>query len=110
IKCPHRKADYVAEAIALAWKWFVRLADKGKDATKYPSVLATYAARATRAGRRVCGQERAKDVMSGVCQRRRNFAVGKFPDCSTLRENPLAEALIDNTQTPPPAAPALRVD
>lgn len=110
VKCPHKKADCVAEALALAWKWFIRLADKGKDATRFPSVLATFAARAVKCGRCVCGQEKAKDVMSSVCQRRRGFAVGKLPDFSTLDTNPLAEALTDNTQTPPPDAAAFRVD
>lgn len=31
LKCPDRKQDCVQEVIALAWKWFVRLAERGKD-------------------------------------------------------------------------------
>ncbi len=56
--------DAIAEMVALSWKWFVRLADRGKDPTQFPSSVATYAARAVRSGRRLCGQEKANDVLS----------------------------------------------
>jgi hypothetical protein len=110
IKCHGRRADCIAEAIALAWKWFVRLAEKGKDATRFPSVLASYAARAVRSGRRLCGQERAKDVLSTVAQQRHGFCVGKLPDFSTESVNPLAEALTDNTVSPVPEQVQFRCD
>jgi hypothetical protein len=110
VRCPHLRADAVAEVVALAWKWHLRLAERGKDATRFPSTLATFAARAVRAGRRVCGRERAKDVLSPSAQRRRCFAVECLPDFSTLSSNPLAEALRDNTQTPPPEQVAFRLD
>ena len=109
-KCEHRKADLVSEVVALTWKWFVRVAEMGKDGTEFASTLATYAARAVWSGRRLCGQLRAKDVLSEVAQRRHGFEVSKLPDYSTLSENPLAEALHDNTQTPPPDAAAFRCD
>jgi hypothetical protein len=110
VRCPHQRADAVAEVVALAWKWHLRLAERGKDATRFPSTLATYAARAVRAGRRVCGQEPAKDVLSPTAQRCHCFVVARLPDGSTLGSNPLAEALRDNTQTPPPEQVAFRLD
>jgi hypothetical protein len=55
IRSSDEKAERIAETLALAWKWFVRLALRGKDATQYPSVLATYAAKAVQSGRRLCG-------------------------------------------------------
>lgn len=110
MKCPHRKADCVAETVALAWKWLLRLAERGKDATEFPSALATLAARAVRSGRKVCGQEKAKDVMNEITQRRCGFVVGKLPDRSTLEGNPLFEALQDNQQTPPDEQAAFRID
>jgi hypothetical protein len=110
VRCPHQKADAVAEVVALAWKWHLQLAERGKDATRFPSTLATFAARAVRAGRRVCGQERAKDVLSLSAQRRRRFVVERLPDFSTQSGNPLEEALVDNTQTPPPEQAAFRLD
>jgi len=30
-RCPHLKADRIAETIALAFKWFRRLVKRGKD-------------------------------------------------------------------------------
>jgi hypothetical protein len=31
---PDRREEAVAEMIALAWRWFIRLAEQGKDATQ----------------------------------------------------------------------------
>jgi hypothetical protein len=104
------KEEYVAEMVALAWKWHLRLAERGKDSTHFPTALATFAARAVRCGRRLAGMDRAKDVLSRVAQQRKGFAVGKLPDCSTLDGSPLAEALHDNTRTPPDEQCAFRID
>src|SRR5262249_18021954 len=61
LKCAHRKEEALAEMRALAWKWFVRLVQRGKDPTAFVSATAVYAAKAVHSGRRVCGHERAKD-------------------------------------------------
>src|SRR5262249_47920652 len=39
-----------------------------------------------------------------------HFVVERLPDFSTLGGNPLEEALVDNTQTPPPEQVAFRLD
>jgi hypothetical protein len=110
VRCPHQKDDAIAEMVALSWYWYVRLAQRGKDASRFPSTLATFAARAVRAGRRVCGRERSRDVLSPTAQRYHCFVVERLPDFSTLGDNPLTEALRDNTQTPPPEQVAFRLD
>ena len=110
VRCRIKRADYIAETIALAWKWFKRLAQKGKDATQFALALAIYAARAVKSGRRVTGQLKARDVMSEIAQQRHGFYVGKVPDFSTLSENPLAEALIDNIHSPVPDQVQFRID
>jgi hypothetical protein len=110
LKCPHRQEDAIQEMIALAWKWFQRLAQKGEDGTCFPSALASFAARAVRCGRRLVGQENSKDVLSPLAQQRHHFAVGKLPDFSTRSDNPIAEALIDNTVWPVPEQVAFRLD
>ena len=79
------------------------LAQKGKDATQFASSLASYAARAVKCGRRITGQIKPKDAMNEATQQRHGFCVGKLPDFSTLSENPLSDALIDNTRSPVPA-------
>ncbi len=110
IRCPHRREDFIAEMVALSWKWFLRLVERGKDPTEFPTALASFAARAVRSGRRVAGQEPARDVLSPVAQARHDFVVVKLPDVATLGDNPLADALADNTVTPPDEQVAFRLD
>jgi hypothetical protein len=110
IVCEHRRADCVAETVALSWKWFLALEARGKDVLPFVSVFANLAARAVRCGRRLCGQESARDVLSIVAQQRHHFVAGKLPPVSTLSENPLGEALIDNTQSAIPEQVHFRVD
>jgi hypothetical protein len=104
------REEAVQEMVALCWKWFLRLAERGKDATRFPSALATYAARGVRSGRRVCGHERARDALSPSAQRRHGFLVSTLPEVSTLSDSPLSEALADNTRTPPDEQCAFRLD
>src|SRR5262249_41408743 len=80
LKCLHSRQEAIAEMVALAWKWVVRLAERGKDACQFVSALATFAARAVYSGRRVCGMDPGKDVLSLRAQKRHHFTTG------TLRE------------------------
>jgi hypothetical protein len=85
--------------VAWSWRWFVRLAEKGKDATRFASTLAMFAARGagwpaahrhgTAPGRAVAAGPAAAPVH--VCL---------LSDGSRLRGNVLEEALHDNTLTP----------
>jgi len=100
IHCRHRKADCVSEVVSLCWKWWLRVIERGKDPSQFVSVMATFAARAVRCGRRLCGKLKAKDVMNEATQQRRGFTVSKLPDYSTLDTNPLVEALAENTVSP----------
>lgn len=109
-KCPHKKADRVAETVALAWLWLVRLAEKGRDATHFPSALATLAARAVKSGRRLVGMIKAKDAMNENTQQKRGFTVCKLPDFSTLSTNPLVEALCENPNHDPAILAPFRID
>src|SRR5262249_57054384 len=108
VACPDRREELVAEAVALAWLWFLRLTQKGQDARDFTGALATFAARAVRSGRRLSGQERAEDVLSPVAQWRHGFAVGSLPGPSTLAGQPSDGALCDNTRSDGPAQVALR--
>ena len=110
VRCPHRRADAVAEVVALTWRWCVALAQRGKDVARFPSALAAFAARAVKSGRRLCGQEKAQDALSPRAQARRGFLVEKLPDYSTLSGNPLDDALTDNTVTPVAEQVAFRLD
>src|SRR5208283_5197352 len=122
IKCPHKKADRIADTVALALKWFLRLAERGKDAMQFPATLATFAAKAVKCGRRVCGQENAKDVLSEQAQLRHGFRVESLPISTRTCHEELngisgqrhldayEERLQDNTRTPPDEQAAFRID
>jgi hypothetical protein len=110
VRCVHRREEYVAESVALAWKWWVRLRERGKNPNEFVSAIAGYATRAAKSGRRLCGHERAKDVVSPVAQRNCGFRVNSLPACSTLSGNPFDEALQDNTRTPVDEQVAFRFD
>ena len=123
VHCPDTKADKVAETIALAWKWFLRLEEQGKDVARFPSVFVGYLTRAVGCGRRVCGLERSRDVLNPVAQRRYGFKVESLP-ASTRNslenlyahaqgqqmQDAFEERLRDNTQSPIPDQAAFRVD
>jgi hypothetical protein len=110
LKSAERQEEYIAEMVALTWKWHRRLAERGKDSTRFPTALATFAARAVRSGRRLAGTDRAKDVLSPVAQQRKRFAVSPLPCGSSLNGNVFDEALHDNTRTPPDQQCAFRLD
>lgn len=123
VRCFHQRAEYIAEAVAVGWRWFLRLAERGKDARHFPSVLASYAARAVKSGRRLCGQLRSKEVLSELSQMRHGFRVQPLPT-STRRSfeelhgtvgaqrqiDTFEERLQDNMQTPVPDQVAFRCD
>jgi hypothetical protein len=121
IKCAVKKADCIAEAVAIAWKWFCRLVQRGKDASQFVGALAVLAARAVGSGRRACGQDGAKDVLSPVAQRRHGFLVTALPSMCRSHDtltsvngqrllDAMEERLHDNTLTPPPEQAAFRID
>jgi hypothetical protein len=123
IKCPVKKEDKVQECVALAWKWFLSLSARGKDVFAFPMAFAAMVARAVKCGRKLCGQERAKDVLSPIAQQRHNFNVEVLPTSTrSPHENFYAdphgqelmeafeERLRDNTLTPVPEQVAFRID
>lgn len=121
-RCPGRKEDFVAEVIAVSWRWFLRCVEQGKDVDSFVMMLATYAVKHVRCGRRLCGQERAKDVFSGRTQASKGFVVIPLPGCRHSRDDVyckpsgqrdadyIEEALRDNTQCEPPETAAFRCD
>jgi hypothetical protein len=123
VPCPHRREDAVAEMVALSWCWFVRLVARGKDPLTFPMMLATYAAKAVKCGRRLCGQEHGKDALSSLAQRRHHFAVEPLPSSTASshedrhgsvrgqhRQDAWEERLHDNTLTPVPDQVCFRLD
>jgi hypothetical protein len=109
-KKPEKRDEAIAEMVALAWKSFVNCARNGKNPLEFPMALARRAAQAVHNGRRLCGQEKIKDVLSPRAQQQHNFTVVSLPEGSSLNGNVFDEALIDNTQTPVPEQVSFRLD
>ena len=115
VRCPVQQEDRVQECVALGWKWFLRLSEQGKDVFAFPAAFAALLARAVRCGRKLCGQERSRDVLSFVAQQRHSFRVERLPATTRspheqLYAEPHGQALLDaleerlrdNTLTPVP--------
>jgi hypothetical protein len=113
VRCPHRRADAIQEMRALAWKWFLRLHERGKDPGDFMKAFTTLLARAVNSGRRLAGMAKSKDVMNPLNQRRRGFRVEPLPSSirtshEHLYASPQGQALLDafeerlrdNTVTP----------
>jgi hypothetical protein len=123
VKCPHKKEDCIADMVGLCWHWFQGLAERGRDGTRFPMALAAFAARHVHSGRKLCGQEKSKDVLSPVAQQKHNFTVQSLPTstrapydhlCSSPlgqeRQDVFEERLRDNTITPVPDQVIFRID
>jgi hypothetical protein len=110
LRCEQTRQDAIAEMVALAWKWFLRLVSRAKDPIDFPSAIATFAAKAVHNGRRLCGMDRPNDVLSTRARHDRRFTVSPLPLSSSLEGNLFEEALHDNTQTPVPEQAIFRID
>src|SRR5262249_47553414 len=123
IRCPVTQEDRAQECVALGWQGFVRLTAQGKDVFAFPVAFAATVARAVKCGRRLCGQERVKDVLSLLAQQRHGLRVGPLPSSTRGPQEQLyaephgqqaqdafEERLRDNTQTPVADQVAFRID
>jgi hypothetical protein len=123
VRCPVQQEDRVQECVALGWKWFLRLSEQGKDVFDFPMAFAALLTRAVKCGRKLCGQERSREVLSFVAQARHGFGVEPLPHSISsshecLYASPLGqqaqdafeERLRDNTQTPVADQVAFRID
>jgi hypothetical protein len=109
LQCPHHKADAIAEVVALAWRWHLRLVDRGQNPAAAAAGLIVFAARAVACGRRLCGQAKVKDALS----RRQPFLLRRRDQDSGAgqgAEVSLAEALAENTRSTIPDQVAFRLD
>jgi hypothetical protein len=110
VRCLHQRDEAVAECLALCWEWFVRLVRRGKAPEAFVSILVAFAVRAVASGRRLCGQEKANEVLSPVAQRRHGFTVQGLHAVGSRPGGLWDEAVKDNTQTPVPQQVMFRVD
>jgi hypothetical protein len=120
---PHRKADAIQEMRALAWLWYVRLINRGRDPQDFVATFVTLLARSVNSGRRLAGMMKAKDVMNPDAQKRHGFRVEPLPSTTrTFHDHLYAsprgqklhdefeERLCDNAMTPVPDQVQFRLD
>ncbi len=122
LRCPHRRADALQEMRALAWQWFLRLHERGRDPADFLKGFTTLLAKAVNSGRRVAGMANAKDPMNPATRRRHGFAVEPLPSSLLASHERLysahgqglhdafEERLRDNTVTPVPDQVQFRID
>jgi hypothetical protein len=123
VRCPQRRDDAIQETLAIAWKWFLRLVEQGKDPRTFPDAFASYAARAVKCGRRLCGHEKGKGALSVIAQQRHGCFVEPLPHSTAAtheeryshgrgqqRQDAFKERLRDNVQTPAPEQVCFRLD
>jgi hypothetical protein len=109
-RCSANREDAVQETVAIAWAWFVRLAQRGKSPTDFVSTLAFFAALQVRYGRRLCGTEASQDALSPTARYRQGFGVQRLDLPTTLDTGLWQEALRDNTRSAPDQAAMFRID
>jgi hypothetical protein len=122
VRCPHLKADSIQEMRCLAWLWFLRLMQNGKDPAEFVMAFVSFLARAVHSGRRIAGMNKSQDVMNPAAQKRHGFRIESLPQTTrapyeqlyTLHYQMLHDAfeerLRDNTITPVPDQVQFRID
>ncbi|HEY7328486.1 MAG TPA: hypothetical protein VH592_12635 [Gemmataceae bacterium] len=90
--------------------WHLKLAERGKDTTRFPTALASSAAHAEPTVRHFCGQKRANEVPSPVAQQQHHFALRELPVFEPLAVPPVSEVRHDKTQSPPDEIVCLNLD
>lgn len=123
LRCPQSKADSVQETIAISFHWYVRLIGRGKNPAQFPTTFAAFAVRAVKSGRRLCGQEPARDVLSRQAQLKHGFRVNYLASSTSRSHERIystvhgqrqmdayEEILQDNSQTAIPEQVCFRLD
>jgi len=123
IRCPHKKADRVAETVALAWKWFIRLAEQGKEVNQFIVTFCRLVVRAVKSGRKITGMHKSKDALNELAQQRFGFKVERLPASTSCphesrygdvdgqeKHDAYEERLKEDGRTPVPDQAAFRAD
>jgi hypothetical protein len=106
---PERKEDLIEECIASAFRAYARLMELGKQDLIYPTVLAKYAVKQVRGGRRVGASVNCNDVLSPYAQKRKPIKIKRL-DRYDPEEQAWVEAVVEDSATPVPEQVAFRVD
>ncbi len=93
-----QREEAIQEGVASAFVAYQRLVELGRGGLIYPTVLARYAARHVRAGRRVGGHLNSADVSSRYAQRKKGLKLLRL-DRYDEHQQHWREAVIDDPRT-----------
>ena len=102
------REDLLAEVVANAFAAFRRLVARGKAALAYPTVLAKFAIRQVREGRRVGAKRNALDVLSPYAQRRKGFSVQPLAEATKRSE--WQELVVEDRHASPAELASFKID
>ena len=106
---PESREEAVQEVVANACQAYVRLVERGRAAIARPFVLAWYAIRQLREGRRVGSKLNIRDVCSPYAQQRKGITVERL-DRYDDEENCWKEVLVADRASTPADLAATRID
>ena len=106
---PDARAEAVQEGLVNALVAYRRLYEKGKADLAYPLVLARFAARQIRDGRRVAERLNIRDVLSTHAGQKKGIKVERL-DRFDEEENAWKEILIEDRHATPAEIAACRID
>jgi hypothetical protein len=102
------REDLLAEVVANAFAAFRRLVARGKAALAYPTVLAQFAIRQIREGRRVGSRRNTQDVLSPYAQHRKGFSVLPLPEATERSE--WQELVVEDRHASPAEIAGFKID
>jgi len=107
---PHQtRKELVQEAVANCLVAYVRLVELGKEDLAYPSVLAMYAVRQIKEGRRVGAKMNVRDVSSAYCQISKGVQLKRL-DHYDHDSSEWMELLVEDRHATPADIVATRID
>ncbi len=106
---PEGREELVQETVANCLVAYVRLVELGKQSIAYPTVLAMYAVRQIKEGRRVGTKLNVHDVSSEYCQLAKNIAMGRL-DRFDHDEMAWMEIVVEDRHATPADIAATRID
>jgi len=110
VGCPHARADLEAEMIALAWKHFLTLVNKGKNPEAFMTTLALRCSQAAKSGRRATGGFKKRETMPQRGVARNTPTRIPLRDIEHGEVGWLSDALREDVRTPVPHRVAFKVD
>jgi hypothetical protein len=101
--------EFVAEAIAIAYRIWVRLVEQGREQIARPTPLAQYALRRVRTGRCLGCRQNSRDVLSESARRTHGITVERI-DRPAGRSGTWHQLLVEDHRAGPAETAAARLD